>query len=139
MLWVKAFHIIFMVTWFSGLFYVPRLFMYHAMATDTLGKARFKVMERKLYYYITTPGAVLTALFGLWLIALNPSYMAMGWLHLKLTLVILLIIYHIYLGILLKKFAQDNNTHSVLFYKLTNEIPAFFLIAIVILVVVKPF
>lgn len=139
MLWVKAFHIIFMVTWFSGLFYVPRLFMYHAMATDTLGKERFKVMERKLYYYITTPGAVLTAVFGLWLIAFNPGYMAMGWLHLKLTLVILLIIYHLYLGILLKKFAQDNNTHSVLFYKLTNEIPAFFLIAIVILVVVKPF
>ncbi len=139
MLWVKAFHIIFMVTWFSGLFYVPRLFMYHALAKDTLSKERFKVMEKKLYYYITTPGAVLTTLFGLWLISFNPSYMTMGWLHLKLTLVVLLIIYHIYLGILLKKFAQNNNTHSVLFYKITNEIPAVFLIAIVILVVVKPF
>ena len=101
MLWIKAFHIIFMVTWFSGLFYLPRLFVYHAMATDPIGIDRFKIMERKLYYGIATPGALLTLLFGVWIIMLNPFYMKMAWLHIKLSMVLLLIIYHIYLGFLL--------------------------------------
>ncbi len=140
MLWVKAFHIIFMVTWFAGLFYLPRLFVYHAAATDTISRERFKMMERKLYYYITTPGAVLTILFGLWMISFNfHGYMSMQWLHIKLSLVILLILYHIYLGKLLNDFAKDRDQHSTTFFRIINEIPAIFLMAIVILAVVKPF
>lgn len=139
LLWIKAFHIIFMVTWFAGLFYLPRLFVYHAMATDETSKNRFKIMERKLFYGIMTPGAVLTVIFGIWMIALAPStYLSMKWLHIKLGLVFLLIIYHFYLGKLLYKFKDDTNTHSHVFYRWVNEIPTFFLIAIVILAVVKP-
>src|SRR6187455_1519406 len=99
MLWVKAFHLIFMVTWFAGLFYLPRLFVYHAMATDSISIERFKIMERKLYFGITTPGAILTLLFGLLLISYDlHGYMQNVWLHIKLSLVALLVIYHLYLG-----------------------------------------
>ena len=95
MLWVKAFHIISMVTWFSGLFYLPRLFVYHANASDMISIERFKIMERKLYYFITTPGAILTLIFGVWLISYNLQvYLHMPWVHIKLTLVFLLILYH---------------------------------------------
>jgi len=140
MLWVKAFHIIFMVTWFSGLFYLPRLFVYHASATDTLSIDRFKIMEKKLYYYITTPAAILTILFGLWMLSFNAAgYMQMAWMHIKLTLVLLLITYHIYLGFLLHAFQQNRNKHGELFYRILNEIPVVFLLGIVIMVVVKPF
>jgi len=139
MLWVKAFHIIFMVTWFSGLFYLPRLFVYHAMATDTISRERFKVMEAKLYYYITTPGAILTLLFGGWLLSYNlHSYLHAFWMQLKLGLVFLLILYHLYLGKLLRQFAQDRNSRSHVFYRWLNEMPVLFLIPIIILVVVKP-
>ena len=140
MLWVKSFHIIFMVTWFSGLFYLPRLFVYHAMATDKTGIDRFKIMERKLYFGITTPGAILTIIFGLWLISFNPhGYMQMRWLHIKLGLVLLLVIYHLYLGKLFYAFRADRNQHGHVFYRFINEIAVLFLIAIVILAVVKPF
>lgn len=140
MLWVKAFHIIFMVTWFSGLFYLPRLFVYHTDASDSISIERFKVMERKLYYYITTPAAILTVTFGLWLLSFNiASYMQMMWLHLKLGLVLLLIGYHVYLGVLVKAFKHDRNKHSGKFYRYLNEMPGIFLILIVILVVVQPF
>lgn len=140
MLWVKAFHIVFVVCWFSGLFYLPRLFVYHAMTTDAISIARFKIMERKLYYGITTPNAILSIAFGLWLISFNwRGYMQMPWLHIKLGLVILLVIYHCYLGVLLHRFRKDNNTHGHVFYRILNEVPVLFLIAIVILAVVKPF
>jgi putative membrane protein len=140
MLWVKAFHIIFMVTWFSGLFYLPRLFVYHAMARDAISNERFKVMERKLYFGIATPGAILTILFGLWLISYNPhGYMTSIWLHIKLGLVGLLVIYHLWLGKLLFDFRKDRHRHGHAFYRVINEIPVLFLVAIVILVVVKPF
>lgn len=140
MLWVKSFHIIFMVTWFSGLFYLPRLFVYHAMASDTISIDRFKIMERKLYYGIATPGAVLTILFGIWLLSYNfYGYLHMPWMHLKLTLVALLLIYHVYLGYLQRQFRINLNTHGHVFYRILNEIPVLFLIAIVVLVVVKPF
>lgn len=139
MLWVKAFHIIFMVTWFSGLFYLPRLFVYHAMATDQAGIDRFKVMERKLYFGIATPGAILTILFGTWLISYHvQGYMSMMWMHWKLGLVLLLIGYHVYLGRLLNAFKHDRNRHGHVFYRILNEVPVLFLAAIVILVVVKP-
>lgn len=139
MLWVKAFHIIFMVTWFAGLFYLPRLFVYHAMASDQISIDRFKIMERKLYYGIMTPGAIFTLLFGGWLLSDNfHAYMHMPWMHFKLTLVFLLIVYHLYLGKLRMAFKNDRNTHGHVFYRILNEIPALLLAGIVILVIVKP-
>jgi protoporphyrinogen IX oxidase len=136
MLWIKSLHIIFMVTWFAGLFYLPRLFVYHAMSDDLPGLERFKVMERKLYYGIMTPGAVLTILFGLWLWL---GYgISGGWLHAKLVLVIVLIAYHLYCGKLLADFKYDRNRHGHVYYRWFNEIPVVILIAVVILVVVKP-
>ncbi len=139
MLWVKAFHIIFMVTWFAGLFYLPRLFVYHAQATDKISIDRFKIMERKLYFGIMTPGALLTILFGVWELSYGiNTYMPMVWFHTKLGLVALLVLYHIYLGKLLFDFKHDRNKHGHVFYRWLNEIPVIFLIAIVILVTVKP-
>ena len=140
MLIVKSLHIIFMVTWFAGLFYLPRLFVYHAMASpdDRIGIERFKTMERKLYRGIMTPGAVLTIVFGFWLWL---GYgIAGGWLYVKLALVALLVAFHVYLGALLGDFAQGRNRHGHTFYRWINEIPALpILVAIVFLVVMKPF
>lgn len=138
MLWIKSLHIIFMVTWFSGLFYLPRLFVYHALATDKISIDRFKIMERKLYFGIATPGALLTIVFGIWLLAFYPNYLKMGWMHMKLTLVFLLIVFHLYLGLLWRNFKLDRNTHGHVFYRIINEIPVLFLIGIVVLIVVKP-
>jgi putative membrane protein len=136
MLWIKALHIIFMVTWFAGLFYLPRLFVYHSTATDAAGIERFKIMERKLFYGIMTPGAILTLIFGVWL-WLGYSFNG-TWLHIKLALVIVLIAYHIYCGKLLMDFKHDRNKHSHTFYRWLNEFPLLILIAVVILAVVKP-
>ena len=137
MLWIKSAHIIFMVTWFAGLFYLPRLFVYHAMTADAPGIERFKVMERKLYYGIMTPGAVLTVAFGLWLWL---GYgITGGWLHAKITLVGLLILYHLYCGKLLKYFRHDRNRHSHKYYRWFNEVPVILLIAVILLVELKPF
>ena len=126
-----------MVTWFAGIFYLPRLFIYHAMSDDTPSLARFKIMERKLYYGIMTPGAVLTVAFGLWL-WLSFGFHG-GWIHAKVSLVTLLIVYHLYCGKLLSDFKHDRNRHSHVYYRWLNEIPVVLLIAIVILVTVKPF
>lgn len=137
MLWIKAFHIIFLVTWFAGLFYLPRLFVYHAMCEDRAGNERFKVMERKLYYGIMAPGAVLTAVFGIWLWL---GYGITGaWLHAKLALVVILIAYHLWSGKLMNEFKQDRNTRSHVWYRWFNEFPTVILIVVVILTVVKPF
>jgi len=138
MLWVKAFHIIFMVTWFAGLFYLPRLFVYHALCEEEAGKARFKVMERKLYYGIMAPGAVLTIAFGVWL-WLGWFRGAGGWFHAKIALVALLVGYHVYCGRLLAHFREGRNTKSHVWYRWFNEVPVAMLIGIVALVVVKPF
>jgi protoporphyrinogen IX oxidase len=136
-LWIKAFHIIFMVTWFAGLFYLPRLFVYHAMATDAIGSERFKVMERKLFFGIMTPGAVLTLVSGVWLWL---GYgISGGWLHAKLALVAVLVVYHVYCGQLMIAFKHDRNRHDHVFYRWLNEFPTVLLIAIIVLVVVKPF
>ena len=138
MLWLKAFHIIFMVTWFAGLFYLPRLYVYHAMAGDDVaGNARFKVMERKLFYGIMTPGGVLTVISGLWL-WLGYGFNG-GWLHAKLALVGILIVYHVYCAKLMLDFKYDRNRHDHVFYRWVNEFPTVLLLAIIILVVVKPF
>lgn len=140
MLWLKAFHIIFMVTWFAGLFYLPRLFVYHAMSTDAISIERFKLMERKLFFGIMAPGALLTLLFGVWMMVANrEQFLGAGWLHTKLALVAVLIGYHGYLGKLLFDFRKDRNRHGHLFYRWLNEFPVLILIAVVILAVVKPF
>ena len=140
MLWIKALHIIFMVTWFAGLFYLPRLFVYHADSTDEVSHARFLIMERKLFA-IMTIGAVLTAVFGTWLLIEYAwaAYGNSGWLITKLVLVGGLIVYHLYCSRLMRGFRNGTATHSHVFYRWINEIPALLLIAIVLLAVVKPF
>lgn len=138
-LWVKALHIIAVVCWFAGLFYLPRLFVYHAMSTDEASQQRFCVMERKLYRGIMNPSMLATLLLGGWLLYLNPAWLQMGWLHTKLLLVALLIGYHHACGAQLKRFARGENARSHVFYRWFNEIPVLFLLVIVILVVVKPF
>lgn len=140
-MWLKAFHLIFMVTWFAGLFYLPRLFVYHAMADDAASVERFKIMERKLYWGIMTPGMVLTFVFGIWMLASYAwaSYGASGWLHAKLTLLLLLAGYHVLCGKWLKDFAEDRNVRSHVYYRWMNEVPVLFLFAIVLLATLKPF
>jgi putative membrane protein len=139
MRWLLAFHIIFVVCWFAGLFYLPRLFVYHAETNNKQLHEQFKIMEHKLYYYITTPSAILVGIFGcsLWLPHYH-HYAHMMWLHIKLVLVLLLYVYHIYLGVLLHRFKKDENKHSGKFYRMLNEIPSVLLIVIVILAVVQP-
>jgi putative membrane protein len=136
--WIKAWHVIFMVTWFAGLFYLPRLFVYHASATDAPGIERFRVMESRLFA-IMTIGAVLTAVFGLWLLAKNPALLATGWLRAKLVLVALLVAYHAFTWRLLRDFATGRNARSARWYRWFNEIPSLLLIGIVLLAVVRPF
>lgn len=139
-LWLKAFHVIAVICWFAGLFYLPRLFVYHAMSEDRTSHERFCVMERKLYRGIMTPSMIATLLLGGGMIALNPGLFASGgWLHAKLTLVLLLVFYHFGCGSLLKRFALERNTHGHIFYRWFNEVPVLMLLGIVILVVVKPF
>jgi len=140
MLWLKALHLIFMVTWFAGLFYLPRLFVYHSMSEDQTSIDRFKIMEKKLFYGIMTPGAVLTLVFGISTLLVNgwSAYSGMLWIHIKLGLIVLLVIYHIYCGKLLLDFKQDRNQHTHTWYRWFNEIPVVLLIAIIILAVVKP-
>ena len=137
---VKTLHVVFMVSWFAGLFYLPRLFVYHVLtpAEDSAGSERFKTMERKLFFGIMTPSAVLTVAFGSWLwLGYGVSG---GWLHAKLALVLLLIAFHVYLGMLMRDFACDRNRHGHVFYRWINEIPGLpLLVAIVWLVIAKPF
>jgi protoporphyrinogen IX oxidase len=138
MLWLKAFHISFVVTWFAGLFYLPRLFVYHAVASDAVSLERFAIMERRLFG-IMTLGAALAVLFGVSMIAAAPGYLKFAWLHAKLTLVAALIVYHLWCRVLMRSLQEGRNTHSQKWYRMFNEVPALLLIAIVILAVVKPF
>ncbi|MCP9340440.1 protoporphyrinogen oxidase HemJ [Stutzerimonas xanthomarina] len=139
-LWLKALHIVAIVCWFAGLFYLPRLFVYHAMSEDAISRERFQIMERKLYRGIMTPSMVAALAFGIGMIVLNPAlFSSGGWLHAKLALVALLIGYHHMCGAQLKRFARDENTRSHVFYRWFNEFPVLLLLAIVILVVIKPF
>ncbi len=143
MLWVKSFHIIAMVAWFAGLFYLPRLFVYHTQcqADDPRGSERFKIMERKLYRGIMTPAAIVTVLLGIWMLVdyAWTAYADMGWLHSKLLLVGLLIAYHLYCGRCLRAFRDDRNRHSHVFFRWFNEMPVLLLTAIVLLVFLRPF
>lgn len=136
MLWIKAFHIIFVTSWFAGLFYLPRLFVNHAMISDSATSNRLKLMELKLFRFML-PLALLAIAFGLWLWL---GYGASGhWMHAKLTLVAILVAYHFYCGKLLNDFKQDNNKHSHIWYRWFNELPVIILCLIVILVEVQPF
>lgn len=137
MLWLKAFHVVAMVTWFAGLFYLPRLFVYHADAADTLSVQRFRIMERRLYA-IMSIGAAATLVFGLSMIAVQPGYLAFGWLRAKLSLVALLIAYHAYCYRLVHSFANGTNLHSAKWYRVFNEVPSLLLIGIIVLAIVKP-
>lgn len=138
--WIEALHIISVVCWFAALFYLPRLFVYHAMAEDRISIERFKIMERKLSRGIATPAMLAALTFGIWLASLAPDYyLHQGWFLAKVTLVTLLVIYHHACLYLLRQFRNDRNTRSHVFYRWFNEIPVLFLIAIVILVVVRPF
>ncbi|HEY7640106.1 MAG TPA: protoporphyrinogen oxidase HemJ [Steroidobacteraceae bacterium] len=138
MLWLKAFHVVFVVTWFAGIFYLPRLFIYHAAASDAPGIERFQIMERRLFA-IMTIGASLALLFGLSMIALTPALLATGWLRVKLALVAALIGYHVWCYRLMSDLRVGRNRRSPTWYRVFNEVPALLLIAIVILAVVKPF
>lgn len=138
-LWIKALHIFFMVAWFAGIFYLPRLFVYHAQATSQDVRDQFKIMERRLWFFVT-PFALLTLVFGVWLIASYGMdwFKASGWLHIKIMLVLAVYAYHFYLYKLVNVFSRDENTHSPKFYRFLNETPVLVLLAIVILAVVKP-
>lgn len=139
MLWVKAFHIIAVVCWFAGLFYLPRLFVYHAMSEDELSKDRFVIMERKLFWGITTPSGIVTILLGAWLLIANSSYfMAWWWMHVKLALVALLVVYHITCWWYMRALREGSNTHTHRFFRLFNELPVLLLVGIIVLIVVKP-
>ena len=141
MLWYKALHLILMVTWFSGLFYLPRLFVYHAMSDDKISIDRFKVMEKKLFYGIATPGGLLTIIFGFCLLVSNgmTSYSGQLWLSLKMILIAVLVLYHIYCFSLLQDFKYNRNKHTHIWYRWFNEVPVLILVGIVLLAVIKPF
>lgn len=138
MLWIKALHIISVISWFASIFYLPRLFVYHAMAEDSVGRERFKVMERKLYRAIGTPAMIATLIFGVWLAYLGWDYYhTQTWFWLKVALVVAVIGYHHVCGAFIKKFAQDLPVPSHKFFRVFNEVPVFALVAIVFLVVLK--
>ena len=137
MLWLKAFHIVFVVTWFAGLFYLPRLFVYHVATRDAPGVARFLVMERRLFFLMSV-GALLAVLFGTAMLISAPAYLEMGWLRAKLLLVAGLVGYHACCYRLMLRLRAGQNAHSQRWYRLFNELPTLFLVAIVVLAVVKP-
>ena len=137
MLWLKAFHIVFVVAWFAGLFYLPRLFVYHVAASDAISRERFVVMERRLFGMMTM-GAALAIAFGLAMVATMPGYLGFLWLRVKLVLVAALVVYHLWCRKLLRDLRDGRNSHSQRWYRIFNEVPLLFLIAIVVLAVVKP-
>ena len=137
--WVLAFHIIAVICWFAALFYLPRLFVYHAMSEDEISIERFKVMQRKLYRGIANPSMIATIIFGLWLVTLVPAYLNEIWFQLKAGLVLLLVGYHHMCLSHMKRLAEDRNDKTHVYFRVFNEVPVLFLVGIVILVVVKPF
>jgi len=136
MLWYKTLHIAFMVTWFAGLFYLPRLFVYHAMSNDKISHDRFVIMERKLFWGIMTPGAILTVIFGVLLLQYHEILL---WLEIKIYLVILLILYHVWCGKIMYDFKNERNIHSHVWLRVFNEVPVLGLFIIIYLVIFKPF
>jgi putative membrane protein len=138
-LWIKAFHIIAMIAWFAGLFYLPRLFVYHADTMDEISLNRFRIMEWRLFYAIMTPAAIITLFLGSVLLSFNLSYyLKQPWMHLKLTAVFCLIIYHVMCYRHMRQFQLPHNSPSSYYFRIFNEIPTLLLIIIVIMVTVKP-
>ncbi|MFO7276710.1 MAG: protoporphyrinogen oxidase HemJ [Pseudomonadota bacterium] len=137
MLWLKALHISFVVTWFAGLFYLPRLFVYHVQATDATSLERFQVMERRLFA-IMTIGAVLAAVFGIAMLVMAPAFLELAWMRIKLVLVAVLVGYHVWCARLMADLRTGRNRRSHRWYRWFNEVPAILLLAIVILAVVEP-
>jgi putative membrane protein len=137
MLWLKAFHVIAVVTWFAGLFYLPRLYVYHADAKDAVSIERFNVMERRLFKLMTI-GAAASVALGAAMLAAAPAYLTMEWLRIKLLLVLVLIAYHVFCYRLMRDFAENRNVRGAKWYRVFNEVPSLLLIAIVVLAVVKP-
>jgi putative membrane protein len=138
MLWLKAFHIVFLVTWFAGLFYLPRLFVYHAMATEQNVRDTLKVMQRKLMI-MTHIGGLLCLLTGVLLLYEIPVWLTNGWMQIKLGLVLMLVVYHIWCSRLVSDLASDQINHSHTWYRWLNEFPTLILISVVLLVVFRPF
>jgi putative membrane protein len=138
MLWLKAFHVVAVVMWFAGLFYLPRLFVYHVVTTDAPGIERFQVMERRLFVMMTI-GAAMSAFFGISMLIAAPGFLSLGWIHAKLTLVAALIGYHVWCHRLMLGLRNGTNVHSQRWFRMFNEVPSLLLIAIVVLAVVKPF
>jgi putative membrane protein len=138
LLWLKAFHVVAMVTWFAGLFYLPRLYVYHADAGDWISVERFRVMERRLFALMTI-GALATIVLGVAMVVAAPGYLRMGWLHVKITLVLLLVVYHAFCYKFLRDFAHDRRAHTAKWFRVFNEVPSLLLVGIVVLAVVKPF
>jgi putative membrane protein len=139
MLWIRALHIIFVVCWFAGLFYLPRIFVYYAASENPDTRAQLAVMSRRLYRFVT-PFMILTAVFGFWMIAWNTDYyLNAPWMWLKLAGVLFLIIYHLQCGRYVKRINANQDDHSHVFYRFFNEVPVLFLFGIVFLVVLKPF
>ena len=140
MLWIQGFHVIFVVCWFAGIFYLPRLFVYHTTVEDEISNARFKVMEDKLYRLIMTPSMLVTAGLGLWMLTMSwPGLSLTGWIWIKLALVALLIGYHLNCGRIVRQFAEDRQEHSERYFRIYNEIPVLILLPVVILAILKPF
>ena len=137
-MWFKALHLIFMVTLFAGFFYLLRLFVYHAMSDVKISHERFKIMERKLFGGIATPGAIITIALGLWLATYFPRIYSSHWFQVKLAIVAFLVIYHIWCGKLMIDFREDRNAHSHKWYRVFNELPVFGLMAIILLVELQP-
>ena len=137
-IWVKAFHVVFMVTWFAGLFYLPRLYVYHADTSDTISLERFEIMERRLFTMMTI-GGVLTVALGLWLLAAQPFLLGDGWMHAKLALVVALAAYHAWCWPLHRALVEGRNRRSGRWFRMFNEVPSIALIAVVVLAVVRPF
>ena len=139
MLWVQALHVIFMVSWFAGLFYLPRIFVYYAAADNPATKQTLATMARKLYKFVT-PFLVLTVVFGVWRLSYQLDYyLSSGWMHAKLTCVAVLIAYHIQCGVYMGRISRGEDNKSHVFYRFFNEVPVLFLFAIVILVYIRPF
>lgn len=137
---IKALHIIAMVCWFAGIFYLPRLFVYHAMSDDVMSQERFAIMERKLYRGIMTPAMIATWILGLSMVVMNwQIYKTQGWLHVKISLVVLLTVYHLLCGYFRQKLIDNPKYKTHTYWRWFNEMPVFILMAVVILAVVKPF
>ena len=138
MLWFKALHLIFMVTWFAGLFYLPRLFVYHVESADAAEKQRLEIMQRRLFA-IMSIGGVLTLVFGVLLLWVAPFWLEHGWMQLKLILLAGLWAFHLHGLRAMRQLARGQNRRSSRWYRLYNEVPGLFLVAIVLLAVIKPF